>query len=175
MAALPTSSSVSKAPCRTTFWCERAGCLFSPPTLLYPRTRVKPDLCCSLLACQRLDAHTLKGLNWLNDKVINNYLVLLYERSLSNRALPRIWCGNRTPVPRRGARGPPSLLLTFGDALRSRQDLQLVFLHEFGNQGLRLRAALDAQGARRGLDGADSFLRFHPLLPFFSFRACPSL
>eukprot|EP00055_Hartaetosiga_balthica_P003939 m.9522 g.9522 ORF g.9522 m.9522 type:complete len:479 (+) comp3482_c0_seq1:1-1437(+) len=40
------------------------------------------------------DIHTLKGLSWLNDVVINSYFALMFERSQHNPSLPKVWVFN---------------------------------------------------------------------------------
>ncbi|XP_073986869.1 uncharacterized protein isoform X2 [Rhodnius prolixus] len=40
---------------------------------------------------KRADVHTLTGLNWLNDEVINFYITLITERSKENSSLPKCY------------------------------------------------------------------------------------
>jgi len=42
----------------------------------------------------RHDLQTLKGLNWLNDEVINFYMNMLMDRSKKNEKLPKVYCFN---------------------------------------------------------------------------------
>ncbi|EEB20309.1 sentrin/sumo-specific protease, putative [Pediculus humanus corporis] len=46
------------------------------------------------LSITRKDMQTLKGLNWLNDEIINFYMNLIMERSKKNTKLPKVYVFN---------------------------------------------------------------------------------
>ncbi|XP_015610421.1 sentrin-specific protease 1 isoform X2 [Cephus cinctus] len=61
------------------------------------------------LRITRKDIHTLSGLNWLNDEVINFYMNLLIVRGTENEKLPKVHAMNTFFYPKLIANGHASL------------------------------------------------------------------
>ncbi|KAL1124088.1 hypothetical protein AAG570_001858, partial [Ranatra chinensis] len=61
------------------------------------------------ISIKRRDISTLKGLNWLNDEVINFYMNLLMERAKENPHLPKVYAFNTFFYPKLVKQGHSSL------------------------------------------------------------------